>query len=93
MKRITIFEARKRFAAGKPVALCPHKMWPEGPFSPAAWVDAKEWLVKAERYRADKAMWDGTLEGTAWKLMYANWKWANSLSHETGYYPWFYVED
>lgn len=90
-KRISKAAARKLFNEGKGVYLCPHKMRPDTPFSEAILVFSKEWLDRAEMYRDNPKLWCGTLEKTAWNLMYNNWSFYNS-SYETGYYAAYYVE-
>jgi hypothetical protein len=92
LKRITIQAAKKLFCEGnKFIYVCPHKFRPEGPFSMAAIVCGKEYLEKAEGYRDHPTLWKGTVEKTAWALMYDNWEWCNA-SWEAGYYPHYYVE-
>jgi hypothetical protein len=90
-RRITIQAARRRFNENKAVYLCPHKMAPDGPYSPAALVFGREWLERAELYKGNEKLWAGTLEKTAWAIMLNNWKHYNA-SYETGYYPAYYVE-
>ncbi len=91
MRRISKAQARKLFAADRPIYLCPHKMRPDGPFSCACLILGKSYLENAEMYRNDPQLWKGTLEKTAWDLMYNNWCFYNA-TYETGYYAAYYVE-
>ncbi len=91
--RITKAEARKLFAQGdKVIYLCPCKMRPGFPFNMALGVTGKEYLENAERNKEGSDLWKGTLEETAWDLMYNNWYFYNCLDNETGYYAHYYVE-
>jgi hypothetical protein len=90
MQRITIHEARKRFATGQAIYVCPCKLNPDGPFSPACLVYGLEYLERAERYQEHSTMWAGSLERTGWRLMMDNWRYYNA-NFEAGYYPHFYV--
>lgn len=95
-RRISKAEARKLFNQGNhPIFLCPCKFRPEGPFSMAAMVAGREYLEKArgyEKHYKDSPVWAGTVEATAWGLMYNNWKHYNA-SYETGYYAHYYVQE
>lgn len=91
MKRITKAEARKLFAQGKPVTLCPCKLYPGGPWSIGCRVFGKEWIERADRLYRESDLWKGTAEATGWDLMYNEWKYYNA-SYETGYYAHYYVE-
>ncbi|HEY6565143.1 MAG TPA: hypothetical protein VIY86_11635 [Pirellulaceae bacterium] len=90
-KRITKAAARKLFNAGKPIYLCPHKMRPGFPWNMAALIFSKGWLEKATVYEKHPDLWKGSVEETAWDLMYNNWMFYNS-NYEMGYYPAYYVE-
>jgi len=90
--RISIFEARKRFTSGKAFYICPCKMRPGGGFNMACLIlSGKEWANQAEIYTDNPKLWKGTIEKTAWELMYNNWNHYNT-SYETGYYAHYYVE-
>jgi hypothetical protein len=89
--RITKREAKKRFAQDLPVILCPCKLRAGPPWHPQCEVRGGEYLLRAESYRDHPDLWDGTLEETAWSLMYHNWKFHNT-SCEMGYYAHYYVE-
>jgi len=91
MIRISKARAKKLFATDKPVFLCPVKMYPDGPFSGSCLILGKEYLEQAERYRNHPDLWKGTIEETAWDLMYNNWIFYNA-SYDTGYYPAYYIE-
>lgn len=92
MRRITKAQAVKLFnQKSKPVTLCPCKMRPEGPFSMGTLIFGQEWFAKAEQYKTHPDLWKGSLETTAWALMYNNWSFYNS-NNECGYYPHYYVE-
>lgn len=96
LKRISKRHAKKLFADGTScIIVCPCKMKPEGPFSPGCLLSGKDYLENAEWYSPEKGresgIWKGTLEETAWHLMYNNWLYYNS-SWETGYYAHYYVE-
>lgn len=91
-KRITIHVAKRLFAAGHAIYLCPCNLSPDGPWSCAALIYSKEYNIKAEMYKDNPKMWKGTVDKTAWSLMYSNWEWSNSLCAETGYYAHYYVQ-
>lgn len=91
MRRITKRQARKRFAAGEVIILCPNKMRPEGPFSMASIILPKEWLEAAERYDGHPTLWKGTVPKTAWDMMYKQWAYYNA-NNECGYYPHYYED-
>lgn len=91
--RITKQEARKLFAQGKAIYLCPCKMRPEGPFSVATLVNSgKDWLERADRMmgsdieRKESIRWD-----LAWDLMYKNWEYYNA-NNECGRYAHYYID-
>lgn len=93
MRRVSKAQARKLFNAGdKPVILCPCRMHPGRAFSMGCTVFGREWLERAERYRYHPALWEGTVEATAWGLMYREWAYYNATS-ETGRYAHYYVEE
>ena len=87
--RITKAIARKLFAEGKPISLCPCNMYPGGPWNMACLIGGKEWLEKAEGYKSHPDLWKGTVEKTAWDLMYNNWAYYNSECR----YAHYYVEE
>lgn len=99
-RRITKREARRRFAKGLPFALCPCKMMPGGPWAIHSTVypdDIAEYKEKATWYAPDgispsDTLWEGTVDATAWDLLYNNWAFYNT-SWETGYYAAYYVEE
>lgn len=94
-RRISKAEAVKLFLKGDhPIFLCPCKFRPEGPFSMAAMIAGREYLEKAKGYEKhkDSPVWKGTVEKTAWELMYDNWKFYNA-TYETGYYAHYYVQE
>ena len=89
--KVTKSQAKKLFNQGSPIYLCPNKMYPSGSFNMACLVFGKEYLEAAERYRTNPTLWEGTLEETAWGLMYRNWVYYNA-TYETGYYASYYIE-
>jgi len=95
--RITKWEARRLFAKGnETIFLCPCKMHPGFPFNMALMVSGKEWLEKAQWYKprddgTTSDLWKGTIEKTAWDLLYNNWNYYNT-SYETGYYAHYYIQ-
>ena len=89
--RITKKEAQKRFFTDQPVFFCPCKMRPDFPWSPACLIPSKGYLEKAALYRNHPALWQGTLEKTAWSLAINDWTFYNA-TNETGYYPHYYKE-
>lgn len=87
LQRISKRQAKKLFADGHScIVVCPCKMRPEGPFSPACTISGKEYLGYAAG-----SDYSYNLE-SAWKLMYNNWAFYNT-SWETGYYAHYYVEN
>ena len=91
-KRITIQEAKKRFAEDKPIYLCPCKMNPAGPWGQACLILGKQYLENAEWYQKHPSpLWKGTLAATAWDLMYNNWAFYNT-NYEMGYYAHYYIQ-
>ena len=89
--RLTKHRAMERFANGDMIFLCPCKMSPLGPFSSAALISGREYLEKAKDYRDHPTLWRGSLEATAWHLIYADWEYYNA-SWEGGYYAHYYVQ-
>ena len=88
MTRITKQHARKRFAAGQAFYLCPRKMCPDYPFSPAYPVSA-DYL---RRYRSDSGVYKGDVsDQEAWDALYNNWAHYNT-SYEQGYYAAYYID-
>lgn len=90
--RITKAQARKRFAKNEAIYLCPNNMRPGTPFNMACLIYGKEYLEKAEGYRNHPDLWKGTLEKTAWDLMYNNWAFYNVDGGEMGTHAHYYVE-
>lgn len=90
--KISKAEAKKRFAKSEAIFLCPCKLAPDGPFSSAALVYGKEYLEKAKLYIDHPTLWKGSIEATAWDLMFNNWKHYNA-SYECGYYPTYYIQN
>lgn len=102
-QRITKAAARKLFAAGETVYLCPCKFYPGGMWSVECPVtmtsdlieDAKRFEDHYNRrhesaYSAQYAdLWKGSIAATAWDLMYNNWRYYNT-SYEQGYYAHYY---
>lgn len=84
--------AKKRFAKSEPVYLCPNNMRPDGPFSMACLILGAEYLLKAETYRTHPDLWKGTVEATAWDLMYNNWAFYNVDDAEMGTRATYYVQ-
>lgn len=91
MKRITKRQAKKLFSEGKMIVLCPCKIWPEGPFSMACRISGTEYIREAHMSVNHPDLYKGSIEETAWCLMYNNWQFYNS-SYEMGYYPHYYVD-
>jgi hypothetical protein len=92
MQRITKRDAFKRFTTGKPFYMCPCKLHPFPPFSPASLIlNGQEWMERAERYRDHPELWKGTIEQTAWDLLYNAWAFSNA-NYECGYYAHYYIE-
>lgn len=92
MKKITKAVAKKLFNEGFNIVLCPNKMMPGLPFSMGCLVSSKEYLENAKRYENDKKLWKGTVEKTAWNLMYNNWSYYNT-GYEVGYYAHYYLPE
>lgn len=93
LRRITKREAQAKFYTGvEGIILCPCKFRPDGPFSMGCRVFGREWLDKAEGYADSPDLWKGTINSTAWSLMYNNWAYYDT-SYETGYYAHYYVEE
>lgn len=96
LKRISKRHAKKLFADGVScIVICPCKMIPDGPWSMGCRISGKEYLGNAEFYKPQEGrivsvLWKGTLEETAWQLMYNNWAFYNT-SWETGYYAHYYI--
>lgn len=104
-QRISKATAKKLFAAGETVYLCPCKMYPGGMWHPECPVSLTPDLVEdAKRYehhhshRHESAysaqyadLWKGSIEETAWDLMYNNWRYYNT-GYELGYYAHYYVK-
>ena len=99
MKRITKREAFKRFCAEKPFWLCPCKLRFGFPWYPEYLLSVssiKAWKDSARLYRpgyfhCNSELWKGTVNATAWYLMYRNWVYCNA-NWETGYYAHYYIK-
>ena len=93
MIRITKRQAQKRFADGKPAYLCPCKLHPFPPFSSACLIMSTEWKERAAYYadNHNPHLWKGSIDQTAWALMYSSWAFYNA-TYETGYYAHYYQE-
>jgi len=92
--RISKQKARKLFAEGTtPLYICPVKLRPGLPFNSASLIFGKEYLEKAEGYR-DHPLCSGTLEKTAWDLMYRQYEFYNlsSCTNEIGRYAAYYIQ-
>lgn len=92
LRRITQRQAKKLFADGEMIVLCPCKCHPYPPFSMGVQINSKEYLERAEDYRGNGKLWKGDIESTAWSLMYNNWRYYNA-SYETGYYAHYYISE
>jgi hypothetical protein len=90
MRRITKRQAKKLFSEGKVFIVCPCKMFPVGPWSVGCNIHPKEYLEDAARYEKHPDLWKGSLEETAWSLMYNNWCFYNT-NYEMGYYAHYYI--
>lgn len=91
LHRISKCQAKKIFNRGGLVYLCPCKFLPAGPFSMAVNISGNEYLHCAEVYDETSDLWKGSLEETAWSIMYNRWHFYNA-SYETGYYAHYYIE-
>jgi hypothetical protein len=92
MTRISKSQAFKLFCEGKPFIVCPCKCHPYAPWNmgyPCR--NGLEHIEDAKRYKEGDPLWKGTLEKTAWALMYNNWAFYNT-NYEVGYYAHYYVE-
>lgn len=88
--RISKREARKRFASGRPVVMCPCKLRPGGPWRSDMTIDGKRWIEDSEwRHR----YWPTTetLEEFAFARAVSEFVRYNCTDNETGRYPHFYV--
>ena len=88
--KITKQQAKKRFVNGDVIHLCPCKMAPGGILSLVCLIESKPYLEAARACRGNHDLWRGTVENTAWSLMYNVWEYYNA-SWETGCYPHYYV--
>ncbi len=93
LKKVSKRTAQKLFNEGdKIIILPPCKMYPMGAFSLGCRIAGKEYLQKAEEYGPECDLWKGSIERTAWDLMYNNWAFYNT-SYECGYYAHYYIEE
>jgi hypothetical protein len=98
--RISKREARKLFNENKSFVLCPVKLRPGSPWSSHCTIPTdtiKDYKVQAAWYAPDgitpsTELWEGTINNTAWTLLYDNWAFYNT-SWETGYYAAYYRID
>ena len=103
-QRITKSIAKKLWKEGQTIYLCPSNCRPGGPWSVECPVKLSDDLKSdAARYKdhfEDKDsyysrqyadLWKGSIELTAWHLMYNNWSYYNTNS-EMGYYAHYYVK-
>ena len=96
-KRISKQTAFRRFKAGQYFDICPCNMMPGFPWAVQCRVFPEEHIEHAKLYAPDSScssptLWKGTLEQTAWDLMYNNWAFYNT-NHEMGYYAHYYIEE
>lgn len=87
--RLTIQRAKERWAAGDAITLVPCKCSPESPCGFAVTIDPAAYMEKAKAYR-DSKLWAGSVEKTAWRLMYNNWSHYNT-GPEVGNYAHYYI--
>ncbi len=81
-RRIRKREAVARWYAGKPVALCPCRLYPGFPWAPqitTAW--SEDWQARADR-----------LGDSAWDVMYREWAFYNT-GNGAGSYAHYYIEE
>jgi hypothetical protein len=98
--RISKATARKRFANGESITLCPCKLRPGFPFSPHSTLypeSIESWKERAQWYAPktddpNNEMWRGSINATAWDLMMNDWAFYNT-SYEQGYYASYWVEN
>lgn len=82
-KRISKVAARKAYLEGKPVVLCPCKLYPFGGFRPSCMI---------QRDAEDDAQRDALgLTGHSFNERVQNFEWYNCNMNETGYYTSFFV--
>lgn len=87
--RLTIQRAKERWANGDAITLVPCKCSPESPWGLAITIDPACFMGKARAYR-DSSLWAGSVEETAWRLMYAHWMYYNT-GPEVGNYAHYYI--
>ena len=71
MYKINQKKAKKLWFAGRPIWLCPCNI--KQP-TPAHLVTFSHWKESAEWAEGDESLWKGSVEETAWHLMYEHWK-------------------
>lgn len=103
-KRITKKQAFKRFTEHKTIYLVPCKFYPGGVWNVECLITLTDDLIdSAKRYeqyfkeqdtsfyaKQYAHLWSGSIEKTAWNLMYNNWSYYNT-SYEQGYYAHYYI--
>jgi hypothetical protein len=97
--RIKKKEAFERFSKGEVIYLVPCKMYPGGFWNVACPIQLTNDLKDhAMRYKQDydnntryAHLWHGTIEKTAWELIYNNWAYYNT-NYEMGYYAHYYLK-
>ena len=92
MKRITKHQAKKLFAEGKEIILCPAKLMAGGMWHPECTVTLDRYVEDARRYESyPSQLWKGDIASTAWDLMYNSWAFYNTC-YEAGYYAHYYIK-
>jgi hypothetical protein len=97
-QRITKQAAFKLFVEGKSITLCPCKVVPTNTFASQSTFfpeSIAEWKEHAARYAPDgilpsSELWEGSIDATAWNLMYKNWAFYN-VNYELGKYAHYYI--
>jgi len=91
--RITMREAKKRFAAGLPVVLCPCNMYPGGMWSSHVTITPSKWIEDRRYFNHPDTpnIFHGYIVEEAWDMMYREWEHYNASYGAR--YAHFYRED
>lgn len=88
--RISMQRAKERWAEGKSIIMVPCKCSPGSIFDQITVVFPDSWMHRAEEHGPLSLLWAGSVEKTAWNLMYNLWQ-SRSASYTMGYYAHYYI--
>ncbi len=88
--QLTRERAKERWFSGDAITLIPCKCSPTGPSGLAVEVYPEGFMVEARSYGRHSPLWKGSVEETAWYLMYQEWAYS-STGFDLGAHANFYI--